>query len=324
MESEEEKAEPVYERNSISSYFKEVGQIPYLTEDEVKELAGRVKKGDLEARNKLVQRHLQVVISIAKSYPRQPALDFEDLIQEGNIGLIEAAERYEFQAESNFGAYASWWIHARIRTAIRKKADAVRIPDGVYYPQQKARNAAKDFKIKFGRDPSEEELAEFLGLSREKVGIILQQMRFTPDTKNIARLDGVIDSNGQHPIELHEIIPDRGQLTPEQLIQAKGELEQAGKRLRMIKRLVKLALTDKEASVFLMRFGLDDDSLELKSMNNIKKQLLLSMGVIKMTLFRTRPKIGKLLGVKQSGAWLEHEFERIQFLEKLIGERVRI
>lgn len=182
VELEEEIAEEDFEvaiTDSISvddpvrMYLKEIGKVPLLTAEEEKDLAMRMDAGDEEAKKKLTEANLRLVVSIAKRYVGRGML-FLDLIQEGNLGLIKAVDKFDFQKGFKFSTYATWWIRQAITRAIADQARTIRIPVHMVETINKLIRVSRQLLQKLGRDPLPEELAEEMGIPEEKVREILK------------------------------------------------------------------------------------------------------------------------------------------------------
>ncbi|MCH5232516.1 MAG: sigma-70 family RNA polymerase sigma factor [Muribaculaceae bacterium] len=153
---------------SIEKYLQEIGHCDLISANEEVELTQRIKKGDVEARNKLVMANLRFVVSVAKQYQNQ-GLSLEDLIDEGNIGLIRAAEKFDETRGFKFISYAVWWIRQSILSALEEQTRIVRLPQNQVGIQKKIAQANMEFEQKHGRMPSSDELSEILDLPANKI-----------------------------------------------------------------------------------------------------------------------------------------------------------
>lgn len=154
--------------NSIKLYMKEMGRIPLLTAEEELNLAVRAAAGDAEAKNKLVEANLRLVVSIAKHYIGC-GLSFQDLVQEGNIGLIKAANKFDHEKGFRFSTYATWWVKQTITRAIADQGKTIRVPVHMTEHINKIRKAQRELTTALGHDPSDEELAAHLKMDLELV-----------------------------------------------------------------------------------------------------------------------------------------------------------
>ena len=166
MEEEEEKRRSP--ENPIRTYFDEISRVPLLTKEEEVELAKRVEAGDKEAKEKLAEANLRLVVSIAKKY-RGCGLPFLDLIQEGNLGLMKAIEKFDWRKGYKFSTYATWWIRQAILRAITNRSRTIRVPTHINELIRKIYQAERDYVKEHGEPPSLEELAEELDTSVENI-----------------------------------------------------------------------------------------------------------------------------------------------------------
>ncbi len=156
--------------DSVQMYLKEIGKISLIKAEEERELAKRIEKGDEEARSKLAQANLRLVVSIAKRYiNRSPHLTILDLIQEGNLGLFRAVEKFDWRRGYKFSTYATWWIRQAITRALADQASTVRIPVHMVETISKYKQITRRLSQDLGRDPLVEEIAAEMGLDVEKV-----------------------------------------------------------------------------------------------------------------------------------------------------------
>ena len=153
---------------SLGLYFKDVSQLSMIDAEEEVELANRIKKGDKQAENELIESNLRFVISVAKQYQNK-GLDLVDLIQEGNCGLIESARKYDPTKGFKFISYAVWWIRQAIMKAITAQCRTVRVPMNHVNNMSKVTKATEKFEQEYGRKPTEEELLEYTDLDLDKI-----------------------------------------------------------------------------------------------------------------------------------------------------------
>ncbi len=225
----------------VRMYLKEIGKVELLTADEEKALAQRRDEGDKEARDHLAEANLRLVVSIAKRYTGR-GLSFLDLIQEGNLGLLKAVEKFEWEKGFKFSTYATWWIRQSITRAIADQARTIRIPVHMVETINKTIRVQRQLVQELGREPEIEELAAETDMSPEKV-------------RNIMRIS-------QHPVSLEkpigeeedshlgDFIPDDDIPSPEQQASFTLLKEQLNEVLS--------TLVKREEKVLRLRFGLDD------------------------------------------------------------------
>lgn len=230
--------------DSVQLYLKEIGRIALLTGDEEKELAKRIGRGDEEARQKLIQANLRLVVSIAKKYAyRSSQLGILDLIQEGNIGLSKAVEKFDYRKGFKFSTYASWWIRQAITRALADQSRTVRIPVHMIETISKYTQARRRLMQELGRDPLAEEIAIEMGTNVEKI-YYLQKI-----SQEIISLEAPLGDDDDDST-LSELIPDNKNLAPTQMAD-----------LSLLREKIKEILTDltpREQEILRLRFGLDD------------------------------------------------------------------
>jgi len=224
----------------VRMYLKEIGRIPLLTAEEEVKLAQQIEKGSLQAKKKLAQSNLRLVVSIAKRYVGR-GLTFLDLIQEGNQGLIKAVEKYDWRRGYKFSTYATWWIRQAITRAIADQARTIRIPVHMVETINRVYRVSRKLMQELDRDPTAEEIANELGISLQKVREILKIAQSTTSLEKPVGDDG--DSL------LGDFIQDTSHPSPD---------ESASKELlkENIKEVLD-TLSEREAKVLKMRFGLD-------------------------------------------------------------------
>jgi RNA polymerase primary sigma factor len=230
--------------DSVQMYLREIGKISLLTADEEKELARRIEKGDEEARKKLTQANLRLVVSIAKKYVgRSPHLTLLDLIQEGNIGLFKAVEKFDYRRGFKFSTYATWWIRQAITRALADQARTIRIPVHMVETISKYVQVRRRLTQSLGREPLAEEVASEMALPIDKVRHI---QKISQETVSLEAPVGDADDEST----LGEFIEDEKEILPSQV---------ASRRLLrdQIKEIIR-DLTPREQRILRMRFGLDD------------------------------------------------------------------
>lgn len=230
--------------DSVQMYLKEIGRTPLLKQPEERELAKRIEQGDEEARQQLIRANLRLVVSIAKRYiNRSPHLSILDLIQEGNIGLSRAVDKFDYRKGFKFSTYATWWIRQAITRALADQSRTIRIPVHMVETISKYTQAKRRLTQELGREPLAEEIAVELGTSVEKVHHI-QKI-----SQEVISLESPIGEDDDDST-LSEFIPDERNLTPSQAA------SQAMLKDKIREILVDLA--EREQAILRMRFGLDD------------------------------------------------------------------
>jgi RNA polymerase primary sigma factor len=229
--------------DAVQMYLKEIGKTPLLTKDEERELAKRSEKGDEEARQRLMKANLRLVVSIAKRYVnRTPHLSILDLIQEGNIGLSRAVEKFDYRRGFKFSTYATWWIRQAITRALADQSRTVRIPVHMVETISKYTQVRRQLIQELGRDPLSEEIAAEMGIEVEKVRHI---QKISQEVLSIETPIG-----DEEDSTLSDFIPDERNPTPSQLT--------ARAMLRDLIKEIMIDLTEREQQILKMRFGLDD------------------------------------------------------------------
>ncbi len=225
----------------VRMYLKEIGRIPLLTPEEEIELAKRIEQGDEEAKRKLAEANLRLVVSIAKRYVGRGML-FLDLIQEGNLGLLKAVEKFDYRKGYKFSTYATWWIRQAITRAIADQARTIRIPVHMVETINKLVRVSRQLLQELGREPTPEEIAERMEIPVERVREI---MKIAQEPVSLETPIG--DEEDSH---LGDFIEDEDALAPAEA--ASGIL------LREQLEEVLETLTPREREVLRLRFGLDD------------------------------------------------------------------
>ncbi len=225
----------------VRMYLKEIGQIKLLTTEEELELADRITAGDEQAKATLAEANLRLVVSIAKRYVGRGML-FLDLIQEGNIGLMKAVEKFDVTKGYKFSTYATWWIRQAITRAIADQARTIRVPVHMVETINKLARVERQLTLELNREPTEEELSKKMGTSVEKIRDIY---KISQEPVSLEIPIGEEDDS-----HLGDFIPDETNMSPEDF--AVNEL------LKDEISEVLLTLTEREEKVIRLRFGLED------------------------------------------------------------------
>lgn len=226
----------------VKMYLKDIGKVPLLSSDEEIDLAKRMAEGDQAAKAKLSESNLRLVVSIAKRYVSRSNMQFLDLIQEGNIGLLKAVEKFDFTKGFRFSTYATWWIRQSITRAIADQARTIRVPVHMVETINKLTRVTRTLIQKLGRDPTTSEIAAAMGVSEERV---MEIQRIAMD-----------------PISLETTIGDEEDSKISDFIEdetAQSPLEAAAQKLLREQLLSVIeTLTPREQKVIRMRYGLDN------------------------------------------------------------------
>ncbi len=225
----------------VKVYLKEIGKIPLLTSEEEIDLAMRIGQNDKAAKHRLEEANLRLVVSIAKKYSGR-GMQFLDLIQEGNLGLIKAVEKFDYTKGFKFSTYATWWIRQAITRAIADQARTIRIPVHMVETINKVKKANSQLLHQFGKEPSAEDIAELLDMPAEKVREI---MRVSQEPVSLETPIG--EEEDSH---LGDFIPDEDAMAPVDAASQTLLKEEIANALN--------TLTPREAKVLALRFGLED------------------------------------------------------------------
>lgn len=237
-------AEPSASQDSVQMYLREIGKISLLTGQEEKDLARKIEKGDEEARKRLTQANLRLVVSIAKRYVgRSPHLTLLDLIQEGNFGLFKAVEKFDYRRGYKFSTYATWWIRQAITRALADQARTIRIPVHMVETISKYQHVRRRLFQELGREPLAEEIAAEMGLELEKVRLIEKVAQET------VSLEAPVGEDDDDSV-LGEFIEDEKTLSPAQVAARRLLRDQLAAIIR--------ELMPREQKILAMRFGLED------------------------------------------------------------------
>jgi RNA polymerase primary sigma factor len=239
---------------SIDTYLRDINRVPLLTAAEEVCLARLIKKGDKKARERFIRANLRLVVSIAKLYVNK-GLSFLDLVEEGNLGLLKAVERFDPSRNCRFSTYATWWIKQAIRRSIVNTAKTVRLPAYMVEVIAKLKSASTDLSQKLGREPAMSELADALHVPPESIEILRRALAASASARPIS-LD-VIWSGGEFSVNQQpEAPPTLSNVDSERL---QGLLK---------------AITDREAEILRLRYGLRDG--KPMTLNEIGQRLKLT------------------------------------------------
>ena len=227
--------------DAVRMYLKEIGKVPLLTGAEERELAIRMEQGDEEAKKKLCESNLRLVVSIAKRYLNR-GLSFLDLIQEGNLGLIKAVDKFDYTKGYKFSTYATWWIRQAITRSIADQARTIRIPVHMVETINKLIRISRQLLQELGREPTSEEIAKEMGITVEKVREI---KKISQDPVSLETPIG--EEEDSH---LGDFIPDDDVPAPVEAAAYSMLKEQLMEVLD--------TLSDREKKVLMLRFGLED------------------------------------------------------------------
>ena len=250
---------------NLEKFFKDVSKTPLLTREQEVELSKRIESGDRHARNHMIRANLRLAISIAKKYQRK-GCDLEDLIQESNIGLMKAVDRYDWRRGFKFSTYACWWIKQAVRRHITSHASAIKLPSYARGMLWKVKIVQREYEEEFGVQPSEEELADLLGVTLKTFKNIISAAATMSSLDSPVGYKGPGDTSGR---TLRELIPDDSLTSLDDLIDNQ-------KTALLIKEAFN-SLTTREEQVIRLRFGISEITqreeylMTTDELNNLKK-----------------------------------------------------
>ena len=230
--------------DTVNRYFQEVSKYSMVTPEEEIELTGRIKKGDQAALERLVVANLRFVISVAKQYQNQ-GLSFPDLINEGNIGLVKAARKFDETRGFKFISYAVWWIRQSITQAISEHTRVVRLPLNRQSAINKVKKAANYLEQKYEREPSNEEIADYLELSKDEVNYIKSIK------KRQISFDQPLSPNDDSGYSLYDVVQTGSLIAPDKNVMNESVATNIQRALKK--------LPEREADVLTMSFGLNSN-----------------------------------------------------------------
>lgn len=241
-------------QSPLETYLREINETSLLTADEEKTLARRIAVGDTEARDQMVRANLRLVVNIARGYTGK-GLALQDLIEEGNLGLLRAVEGFDPNMNTRFSTYASYWIKQSIKRALVNTAKTIRIPAYMVELLAKWRRATNQLTDELGRPPTNEETAKFLGLPRKKLNIIKKAIRVYNSTPQTDQTEA--------GWSIDEMLSDGRTKTPDTEMVENDDLRQV---MHLLDKM-----DPREATVLRMRFGLNDE--EPKTLKEIGESL---------------------------------------------------
>ncbi|MDY6363818.1 MAG: sigma-70 family RNA polymerase sigma factor [Cyanobacteriota bacterium] len=264
--------------DSVKIYLRQIGKIPLLSTEEELELAKKIQGyNDRFAKDLLVNANLRLVVSIAKKYIGR-GLSFLDLIQEGNVGLIKAAGRFDYKKGYKFSTYATWWIQQSITRAIADKARIIRLPIHMIDSISKIRKATLDLTSELGRTPTKQEIAHRMGMSVQKLTSIIKAAQSTISMDTPA-------TNDEDSSKIADFIVDNSTITPDGMVTQDNLLEDI--------RSILNKLSQKERDVLILRYGLDNNGTK-KTLDEIGTQYGVSRERIRQIETRAISKLKKM------------------------------
>lgn len=238
--SHEQLLEGVASTDPIREYLKEIGSIPLLTQEQEQELAKHKALGDLSAGQKLVEANLRLVVSIAKRYTGR-GMSFLDLVQEGNIGLMKAVEKFDYTKGYRLSTYATWWVKQSVTRALADQSRTIRLPVHMVEAVNRVRRAQRMLAVRLGREPSNEEIGKEIGMSEKRVTELMQS---SGDTVSLETPVG--DEDGSN---LGDFVADDANASTEEKAESVFLREEIDQMLQ--------GLNPREREVIILRFGLE-------------------------------------------------------------------
>ncbi len=244
---------PVAAQNPLETYLREINETALLSAQEEKDLSNRISMGEKEARDHMVRANLRLVVNIARAYANK-GLPLQDLIEEGNLGLLRAVEGFDPDMDTRFSTYASYWIKQSIKRALINSAKTIRIPAYMVELLTKWRRATAKLDDELGRPPTQEEIAKELGLPKKKLSIVKKAIQLYNTTPQTDEEDGW---------SMNDMVADERIQGPEDDLLNSDNLKHAYRMLD--------EMDPREATILRMRFGLDD--AEPKTLKEIGEAL---------------------------------------------------
>lgn len=264
--------------DSVRIYLQQIGKIPLLSTPEELQIAQKIQEEHCEmSKNILVNANLRLVVSIAKKYIGR-GLSFLDLIQEGNMGLMKAAERFDYTKGYKFSTYATWWVQQAITRAIADKARIIRLPIHMIESLSKIRKTTIDLTTELGRAPTKQEIAYRLGLSVNKLTSLVKSAQSTISIESPA-------NQKEDSTKIADYIVDESTITPDSRVSQENLFEDIRKMLSQ--------LSPKERDVLILRYGLDNNGTK-KTLDEIGSQYGVSRERIRQIENRAISKLKKL------------------------------
>ena len=279
--------------DSVKIYLQQIGKIPLLSAEQELDLAKKIRENHDEfSKDLLVNANLRLVVSIAKRYIGR-GLSFLDLIQEGNVGLMKAAGRFDYSKGYKFSTYATWWIQQAITRAIADKARIIRLPMHMIESLGKIRRATLDFTTEIGHTPTKEEIAYRLGVSVNKLTAIVKSAQST------ISMDTPTSSSPEETSKIADFIVDEDSIAPEKRVTQENLFDDIRRMLNQ--------LSPKERDVLILRYGLDNNG-DKKTLDEIGSQYGVSRERIRQIENRAIAKLKKLCRNKKLAIDLKNYF----------------
>lgn len=301
----------------LSLYIKEMSKFPILTREEERELGRQVtEEHDLKARKALIEHNLRFVVSIARQHwsSDMEGMGFLDLVQQGNLGLLRAAEKFDYQRDHRLCTYAEDWIRVFIKRFIEKEKNIIKSPPNSFFVLGKISRVTKELFRIYGREPTLKEIAEKLSLSVSCVRAMVKLREMVI----VSLHDSIAPDREQKWLER---IRDHYSLNPEYLVMAKEEMNLRGKKISKILSHLPRCDSLRDQRFFLMRYGLDG-SFERKTLEEISQEYSIGRKRVRQIIRRTWSKLYRAKVVKESeanDAWFQKELKQLYLVSELTG-----
>tara|TARA_Y100000590_G_C15714665_1_gene1011464 strand:- start:611 stop:1408 length:798 start_codon:yes stop_codon:yes gene_type:complete len=248
--------------DTLQAFFKDVGRTSLLTKDEEVSLSKRIEKGDRAARDHMIKANIRLAISIAKKYQNK-GCPLEDLIQEANIGLMKAVDRFDWRRGFKFSTYGCWWIRQSVMRHIASHSGTIRLPSHAKGLLWKMKVAKEEFEEEFGAPPTQEELAELLDVSLDTLRTILAAASTPISLDKEIKFGGSSGPGGGRKIA--DVIPDNSAKDPSDVLDQE--------KIVSVIRTALSSLSDREEKIMRLRFGIADDTTDSTSFPITKNEV---------------------------------------------------
>lgn len=288
IEKKDQDAEEEHTDDAIKLYLKEIQKSKLLTAAEERELAARIAKGEMAARDKMIESNLRLVVKIAKRYMNR-GLPFLDLIEEGNMGLIKAVERFKLSKECRFSTYATWWIRQSIERALVNQSRTIRLPVHVSDDINKLVKVTRELVPQLNREPTPEEVAEMMGVEKAYVQRLMVLLKKTYS------IEHPMGDNNDY--SLIDTIEDSTAVNPEELIESLDKYSHVKAWFA--------TLSESEQEILSLRFGLNDR--EPQTLDTIGRRFGVTRERIRQIEAKSLEKLRRIVAENRAGGDFDEE-----------------
>lgn len=326
VESDEEKVsleewetvKKEYAKGGANPYYYEAKRYRRLSYAEVVELAKQVRRGNIKARNKIVEHNLRLVIKMAGKYVGR-GLDFDDLVQEGNVGLMRAAEKFDWSKGFQFSTYATWWIRQAILRAIYERGNTIRTPVNVFGKRVKVLKVSSWLASELGREPTVEEIAVRCGLPPEEVVRFLNRIGLP--TLSLDQL--ISEGDPDNDSDWHQFLPDRRIMLPSTRLEVIEELEERSESIRYMLGVLKaLPLPERNKTIFKMYCGLENHK-EDHTLESVAEPFGITRERVRQIIVKVWKQLNQA-GITLNMEGLNQQQRHIGELETLVGAETHL